>query len=336
MGKGLLIFLSLYVQFANASEDTVTCFEKNELELAREVRAAVNTKGRPYWSNEKLYENPVVLLPASQKAYPVLHVEKAQLESFGFAVKPCKEDVSFIALVQEEIPAPANGSFDFYFENDQRNNAVGRIARSLSKFSMAYSLTPAWPEPVPRGTVARVAAHEAFHGAFQFSGGFTTDIEEFKKHPRKKAMICSEAAEESVWQRTFLQEVSLLQSMRTDWYNLSSAQIRERAISMLNLRVNATDPYTKECYDHLSFTERIEGTAHYVDLLSGLRVNAFEKNQMPAKEPLDGGPTMRFYATGAMQCRILERLFPNQWQERVNRGERPADILAELLGLKTK
>lgn len=325
----LIIAVSIIYISSFHAEAAINCFNGDyEIESAILIQTAVTAPEGYYWTGFELNRGPIILFSSVEKVHPVLNISNDDLKRLGFNLSACNDVLGLTAVIGEEVEPPSqNPIYEFYKANDPRGNMVSRIAAQQNRTALYMSTRKLEkdkdgnPVKLPPIVSARTAIHESFHSMFQFSGGFQFNFSDFTKFRRDIAVKCSTELAKP--------EIEVLKSAINQWKNLSDNDLRTLISRALELRRSVVNEEAKACYQNFAFWERIEGTAHFVDIKTARFLQGSES--VPVFDILDGQNEF-FYFTGSTYARALERLFPeSEWQREVNEGRLLHEILARHL-----
>jgi len=336
--RALLSALTIWIVFISPRTfaGPVYCFkDDDEINVARLVQMTAAMPKGYYWQGYDTKGHGLVLLTSNPKAFPVVNIEKRELDVLRVHTELCEDAPEFIAIVDEIIETPGNKLYQFYRPIDPQRDGLSRIAAGLKKPVVSLNIDKsAFNGQIKNDFYVAVAIHEPFHifqfgGGFQFPGQASDGVKFWAKHPRDFTQ-CNQI---NAWAQAIEGELKTLKQLGVEWYSLSVEKIRERATFALSYRAQLKSEQEKKCYENFAHWERIEGTAHFLDLKTGLLMKSFTKSQIDSS--MDGASGEPFYQTGAMYCRILERLFPDiGWQEEISQGKSPDEVLSRLLGIQ--
>lgn len=319
----LCLFLIFIFSHAGYGQ-SIKCFDSDEVQKAFLVLKSTSADNSYYWKGFETQSAPIVMMTSVPNVYPVLNTSLDVLHKLGVKTALCSDATEHSAIIEQSIAMPENSIFEFYKPDDKRGNVISHLSAQLKKVVLFLSLSNL--KNIPVDGYARVAIHEAFHAMYQFYGGFHFAFEDFLKFKRENAVLCSN----TILKNELDEELRLLREIKNKWSVLSSKQIQELAVRALQIRNNSKDKFAKECYENFSFWERIEGTAHYVDIKVGVFLGLYPIEKIPMPDCLDSSKEM-FYETGAAYSLILDRLFPeSDWQAKVEEGASLSDILNEM------
>ncbi len=282
------------------------------------------------WKRFSVFEVPTALQASRGDVLYLMNVSEANLQSIGAQYEPCEDHAGlFRVTVSIQFPAIQNTIYEYIFPNLSTHEVLSQISTSLGKPLLLLSIRPSplLPEPLA-DFLARTYVHEAFHLAFQYSGSFILNLNEgnFPSHD-----ILKPCQAHPDWLSFHELENSILKNIRKAGAEFSLDQLRSEVLRLMEIRDRSwSEAVQTQCMDLQSFWERIEGTAHYMDLKVGLAIHSFDA--YPAFEGLDGEAHQFFYFQGATYALILDRLFPDvNWQARVEAGETPFAVLSDLM-----
>lgn len=318
------IVLSFAIIFSGLAH-AEPCFQGTEQQTVRTLQEGL--KQENLWVGFNLKNVPVALRTNTDAKIVLLNLSQEILDQNQISYQTCSEDSSALSVeLQPDFPAIPNGVYDFVFPGNSTHQFISTLAAVLKQPVIVFSIAEPNGSKFSAKDLARILIHESFHMAHQFFGGFV--ITDADKHPRDFYETCKVNA---VWSPNLDAELKVLKEIRENWSTYSATQLlaeAEKATSLRNdfIKENPMDT----CYSHLNFWERIEGTAHYIDLMTGLNLGAY--SNFPASDSMEGGPDSFFYGTGGTYSILLSRLFPKEnWQSRINSGEGPFQVLQDLL-----
>lgn len=315
---GIAITLS---SLANAE----TCFQSTEQETVKILQKALGQKN--LWDGFDLEKVPVALKTNNPAKIILLNLNQEVLNQNQISYQSCDDNSSAFAVnIPSGFPTIPNGIYDFVYPGKSTHHIISNLASALRHPVIIFSITEPNGSNFPVKDLARILIHESFHMAHQFFGGFV--MTEAGRHPRDFYETCKL---NKAWLHNLESEQLLFKEIRDNWTKYSEPELLAEAAKLVSrrsefIKINPAD----DCYSHLNFWERVEGTAHYTDLMTGLNLGAYQ--DFPAGDSMAGGPDSFFYGTGGTYAILLLRLFPNEnWQSRINSGEAPFQVLDDLL-----
>lgn len=301
------------------------CFQSSEQLIVKTLRQGLQQKN--LWDGFKIEKVPVALRTNNSAKIILFNLNQEALKQNQISYEICADDSSaFAVAIPSDFPAIPNGIYDFVFPGNSTHQVISNLASALKHPVIIFSVAEPNASKFPAKDLARILIHESFHMAHQFFGGFV--MTEAGKHPRDFYETCKLNTD---WLHNLESEQALLKEIRDNWTKYSDTELLAQAEKVTSLRSDfiKTNP-ADDCYSHLNFWERVEGTAHYIDLVTGLNLGAYPN--FPSGDSMAGGPDSFFYGTGGTYSILLLRLFPNEnWQSRINSGEGPYQVLQELL-----
>ncbi len=311
-----------------------TCFTSLELDRVTAIKNGLQIKS--LWSGYNPDQLRVAFRTDSTTEVYLLQVSDTELTSLGVTFEHCDDDSAITrTTIGPNFPDIPNHVYDFIMPTVTKYEVLSQVAQQANKPVLLLSLVYEHPEvPLPIKGYPRVVIHEGFHMAHQFFGnGFIFDPADFTTHPRDHYDRC---IQDPLWKKLREAEIRVLEHIRKTWKTISDNEMLHQLFMIAQIR-EPMGPNTPavECYKHMTFWERIEGVAHYLDLTVGIALGEFPT--IPETDYFDGSPSERFYYSGATYSFILQRYFGNKpWQEDINKGLSPYQVLIKYLGDNTK
>jgi hypothetical protein len=298
------------------------CFQQSEQHIITTLQKAL--KQENLWDGFNIKKVPVALRTNDLSTIILLNLDQEFLKQSQISFQACTENPTALQLdIGPDFPTIPNGFYNFIFPGNSTHQIISTLAALLKHPILIFSIAEPTGSKFPANDLARILIHESFHMAHQFFGEF--DMSEASQHPRDFYETCKT---NEAWLENLDTELQILKNIRDNWVQYSDDKILVEAQKAIRLRNNFIFANPDDtCYSHLNFWERVEGSAHYIDLVTGLNLGAYESF------PANGDPRNSFfYHTGATYSILLLRFFPKEnWQSRINSGLGPAEVLKDLL-----
>jgi hypothetical protein len=285
---------------------------------------------------------------------------RGELRDIGIGtVADCAQDPS--VQISSEVPKE-------FFEGDAQAPFYGdsELERRLGLPLIAVILPFENIDPVMGNKVkiplvlSNMMVHENFHGQQAAKSAYASFPAKFEpislanNFPPPAPSLCDKKTgygcripgsciSSPEWLKEVNLEMSDLQAVQDGWSKLSIARLKKIARKIVERRGTGTEnKLTNQCWNSLREIERLEGTANYFAGALGRDAGIPDANEttlLKVAGPFRG--TNRnmfvsglefFYVSGAILCRIMDRIDPSgNWQDRIQKGA-PLDLtLSDLL-----
>jgi hypothetical protein len=321
-----IILLGTFVSPANAiALPLIRCFDIPETDIISTIRKALATKN--LWAGLNADAVQVALVKdGSDKVY-FLQVANEVYASAHIDFGHCSESAS-VTYVQKtsKFGSIPNHVYTYVFPGNMDFEAASTVASNSKHPVIVFniSLPPTFPG-MDSNMIARVLLHESFHMGYQFFGGF--DLKTIQAHPRD---FYTECIKDVGWKSAHEAEMAVVNEIRRSWNDITNDEIIDAGKKISAIRRSLPDSSIGfDCFQHANAWERIEGTAHFIDIETALGLGQYSK--ILYGDLSEGETDSYFYKTGATYCLILERLFGKfQWQKMIDVGASPFEVLTQL------
>ncbi len=327
MAKFLIVFGLLASAIPAAASEN--CFSKSTFNVVQFLKEGMAQKN--LWTGFDPSSVQIAIKATEENSLFLLQVEASAFSAAQVEYQECPEDSALKKIsISSNFPALANGIFTFVFPGDLENEAISAISSASKQPVIIISIAQSPHLPtIKEKDFARILTHESFHMVHQFFGGFSK-MTDAQNHPRDFYKDC---LKDMHWNFAHAKEMLLVEKIRKNWTRISEAGLKNIVLQIIQIHSQfKTGSKAFFCSEHSGFWERLEGTAHYIDIETALNLGLF--HEIPASETRDGSADSFFYKTGGTYSLILKRLYPAaDWQKRINEGENPFQVLKKLTTL---
>ena len=269
---------------------------------------------------------------------------------------------SFLVCPQDPKVFVASQAPQEFFEGDLQAPFDGRsdLEKKLGRTLIALILPFKNIDPVMANkmeipaVLSNVMVHEDFHGQQTSENSypsFPTKFEQVRledNYPPSEPSLCDKKSgygcriagsclQSREWMTEVQVEMNDINFVQANWFSLSITDLKAVASRIVARRGTGTEKdLNHQCWNGIRDTERFEGTANYFAGALGRNAGIPNSSEMTVLKVAGAYRatnrnmftfgTEFFYFSGAMMCRIMERLdSTGKWQSEIQSGK-PIDI----------